>query len=200
MAAPEPHSPLPPSTSSLRHQAQHHQAGTVPLGFILDHSANNDFIDLTTEVSPPTTSRTYRMSAQILPEDHDPDSRARKRRRSNSQLPAYDLMLQDVDEATNILRSLNNQHRPLEEIDLTSVEDDAGLWKVQEEQRRQNQLAQEKKEETQRVASVKRQQELSRAPPKLTALQCVVCMENMTDITATACGMCAGPFSRGISY
>ena len=130
--------------------------------------------------------------------DHDPDGRAPKRRRSNSQLPNYEIMLRDVEEASDIVRSLYNQDRPLEKIDLTSVEDDAGFQKVQEEQRRRNQLAQEKKEETQRIASVKRQQELSKIPPKLAAIQCVVCMENMTDITATACGMCARLAPRGI--
>ena len=176
-------------------QAQRHHAGTASLSFIPEQSTNNDFIDLTSEVPSSTTSRTRRMSPMGLT-DHGRDGRAPKRRRSNSHLPNYELMLRDVEEVSDVVRSLYNQDRPLEKIDLTSVEDDAGFRRVQEEQRRRNLLAQEKKEETQRIASVKRQQELSKIPPKLAAIQCVVCMENMTDITATACGMCARPASR----
>ena len=200
MATSEPLETTSPSSapmSSTHHHAQCHQAGAVPQGFVLGNSANSDFVDLTNEIPPLTTSNTRRMSSTGLT-DHDPNGRASKRRRSNSQLPNYEFMLRDVEQASDIVRSLYNQGRPLEKIDLTSVEDDAGFRKVQEDQRRRNQLAQEKKEETQRVASIRRQQELSKIPPKLAAIQCVVCMENMTDITATACGMFASLAFRGI--
>ncbi|KAL6721633.1 hypothetical protein ACLMJK_000737 [Lecanora helva] len=65
--------------------------------------------------------------------------------------------------------------RPIkvEGIDLTGVDDDNGLLKVLEQQR---------------LASIKSQQEEASKPVKLSTLQCIICMENMKDITATSCG------------
>ena len=122
--------------------------------------------------------------------DRDPDIRPPKRRRPNSTLPAFDTFMYAPNENIYMERNTTEDSNTFtEKIDLTAVDDDAGLQKRQEEQRQRNQQAQEKKEETQRVALVKRQHELSKVPPKLAAIQCVVCMESMTDITATACGM-----------
>lgn len=53
------------------------------------------------------------------------------------------------------------------------VDDDAGLSKVLEQQR---------------MATIKAQQEQANKPVKLSTLQCIICMENMKDLTATHCG------------
>ena len=61
----------------------------------------------------------------------------------------------------------------IEEIDLRDVDNDSGLSKVLEQQR---------------VATIKAQQEQANKPIKLSTLQCIICMENMKDLTATHCG------------
>lgn len=53
------------------------------------------------------------------------------------------------------------------------IDDDAGLSKVLEEQR---------------MATIKAQKEQASKPLKLSTLQCIICMENMKDLTATHCG------------
>jgi len=62
----------------------------------------------------------------------------------------------------------------IEEVDLRDVDDDTGLSRVLEQQR---------------MATVKAQQEQADRPLKLSTLQCIICMEPMTDMTATVCGM-----------
>ena len=61
----------------------------------------------------------------------------------------------------------------IEEVDLRDVESDTDLARVLERQR---------------VASVKAQQEEADKPTKLANVTCVVCMEELTNITATHCG------------
>ncbi len=63
--------------------------------------------------------------------------------------------------------------KKVEEIDLRDVDDDKGLSKVLEQQR---------------LATIKAQQEQADRPNKLSTLQCVICMDSMTDVTATICG------------
>ena len=53
------------------------------------------------------------------------------------------------------------------------VDDDAGLSKVLEQQR---------------MATIQAQKEQASRPVKLSTLQCIICMENMKDLTATHCG------------
>lgn len=38
------------------------------------------------------------------------------------------------------------------------------------------------------MALIKTQQEEARRPVKLSTVQCIICMENMKDLTATSCG------------
>ena len=61
----------------------------------------------------------------------------------------------------------------IEEIDLRDVDDDDGLTRLLEQQR---------------MATIKAQQEQASRPVKLATLQCIICMENMKDMTATHCG------------
>lgn len=64
-------------------------------------------------------------------------------------------------------------HRAVEEVDLREVDDDDGLSKVLEQQR---------------LLSIKAQQDLADKPVNFSSLQCIICMESLTDITATHCG------------
>ena len=61
----------------------------------------------------------------------------------------------------------------MEEVDLREVDDDDGLSKVLEQQR---------------LLSIKAQQDLVDKPVNFSSLQCIICMESLTDITATHCG------------
>lgn len=61
----------------------------------------------------------------------------------------------------------------VQEMDLREVDDDDGLSKVLEQQR---------------LISIKAQQELVDKPVKFSTLQCIICMESITDITVTHCG------------
>ena len=64
----------------------------------------------------------------------------------------------------------------IEEVDLRDVDDDNGLSQVLEQQR---------------LTSIKAQQELADKPVNFSNLQCIICMESMTDATVTHCGECA---------
>lgn len=62
----------------------------------------------------------------------------------------------------------------VEYLDLLGVDDDSGLSHVLQQQQ---------------AAVIKEQQgKQGDEPPKLSALQCIICMESMTDITVTHCG------------
>ncbi|CAD6576470.1 MAG: SUMO-targeted ubiquitin ligase complex subunit slx8 [Alectoria sarmentosa] len=73
---------------------------------------------------------------------------------------------------TEVSQSSNRAHK-IEEVDLRDVDDEAGLSKVLEQQR---------------MATIKAQQEQANKPVKLSTLQCIICMDNMKDLTATHCG------------
>lgn len=64
----------------------------------------------------------------------------------------------------------------IEELDLCDVQSDTDLARVLERQR---------------VATVRAQQEQADLPTKLANMTCVVCMEEMTNMTATHCGRSA---------
>lgn len=61
----------------------------------------------------------------------------------------------------------------VEEVDLRDVDDDKGLSRVLEQQR---------------MATIKAQQEQADMPVKLSTKQCIICMDQMTNITVTHCG------------
>ncbi len=77
--------------------------------------------------------------------------------------------------SANKLRDVHvkGENHQVEEVDLRDVDDDNGLTKLLEQQR---------------VAAVKAQQEQANKPLKLSGLQCIICMEPMTNITVTHCG------------
>ncbi len=68
---------------------------------------------------------------------------------------------------------IKDENSQVEEVDLRDVDDDNGLAKLLEKQR---------------VAAVKAQQEQANKPLKLSGVQCIICMEPMTNMTSTHCG------------
>ena len=68
---------------------------------------------------------------------------------------------------------VKDENTKVDEVDLRDVDDDNDLTKLLEQQR---------------VAAVKAQQEQANKPLKLSNLQCIICMEPMTNITVTHCG------------
>lgn len=68
---------------------------------------------------------------------------------------------------------MKDENSQVEEVDLRDVDDDNDLTKLLEQQR---------------VAAVKAQQEQANKPLKLSSLQCIICMEPMSNITVTHCG------------
>ncbi|MCJ1259151.1 SUMO-targeted ubiquitin ligase complex subunit slx8 [Lignoscripta atroalba] len=73
----------------------------------------------------------------------------------------------------------------IEEVDLREVDDDDRLARLLEQQR---------------ASTIKAQLGDSNKPLSLSTLQCVVCMEDMTDITSTHCGKAPSPISLPHDY
>lgn len=136
--------------------------------------SNAGFIDLTADSSPPSTSAFPPMLRS--PSLHRDEPTPKRRRVNNGA-------------SGNTANLHQSPLRPIAEIlDLTKVDDDAGLHKLQEEQRIRHDQQLQRQQEQQQAESIRVLHEQSRKPIKISDLQCVVCMENMTDITATHCG------------
>ena len=75
----------------------------------------------------------------------------------------------------------------VEEVDLTEVGGERGLRKIQEDQRKRHEKLQEQQNHLLKD-SVQAQESEKDGPVKLSKITCVICMENMTNITATHCG------------
>ena len=136
------------------------------------YASNDDhlpfgYIDLTAEPpspSPPSTApmahRQTSLAVQELLQTSDEPHTAKRRRLNNGD--SESVILADDSPAPKI-----------EEVDLRDVDDDRDLSKLLEQQR---------------ADTIRAQQEQSNKPVRLSTLQCVVCMENMTNMTATHCG------------
>ena len=137
-------------------------------------STNNDdnlpfgYVDLTAEPSSPAplaTSMAYRQTSPEVLEPQlfsEPLLHNAKRRRLNNG-----------DPKNVITAGSSSPVRKIEEVDLSGVNNDRDLTKLLERQR---------------ADAIRAQQEQNNKPIRLSTLQCVVCMENMTNITATHCG------------
>ncbi|KAI9879871.1 MAG: SUMO-targeted ubiquitin ligase complex subunit slx8 [Pleopsidium flavum] len=68
---------------------------------------------------------------------------------------------------------VKNENEKIDEVDLRDIDDDTGLSKVLEQQR---------------IETIRAQQNDGNKPLKLSSIQCIVCLEPMTNITATSCG------------
>ena len=139
-----------------------------------DEGNLDDFVDLTQDASPPTMPPAPRPRSRIPHTIFTSTSP----RRGDVLRPEGTPSSTQSNPAKR--RKIGNEvsqssHRPreVEGIDLTGVDDDKALSKVLEQQR---------------IATIKAQQEQASKPVKLSTIQCIICMENMTDITATSCG------------
>ena len=132
----------------------------------LDH-----FVDLTQDSSPPTMPQSRRPAPRRIS-----TPRRRNALRSGSlsdyfsERPSNPAKRRKIG---NAVSQSSQRSEQVEGIDLTGVDDDKGLSKVLEQQR---------------LATIKAQQEQASKPVKLSTLQCIICMENMQDVTATSCG------------
>lgn len=125
--------------------------------------ANGGFIDLTTDPSPP-----HQTMAPIT----------RKRRASEiaTTAPASPPQPKPTNKRRRISDLLVKEEEgtKVEKIDLLDVEDDGRLSQVLEQQQ---------------AAVIKEQQgRKGDEPTKLSSIQCIICMEPMTDMTVTHCG------------
>lgn len=127
------------------------------------------FIDLTADPTSPTMPAA--ISTLTSPRTHGFDEAAvaslHASKRRKVQSPASPI-------ATSF--TVRNEPEKIEEVDLRDVDDDTTLSKVLEQQR---------------AETVKSQQNDGNQPIKLSNLQCIICMEPMTNITATHCGRSA---------
>jgi hypothetical protein len=132
----------------------------------------NGYVDLTQDSSPPTMPPGRRTQT---PTHHPIPHRKFVIRQSSLHEHLSDGSSNPAKRrktGTNVSQSSQRSHK-IEEVDLRDVDDDRGLSKVLEQQR---------------MATVKAQQEQANKPIKLSTLQCIICMENMKDLTATHCG------------
>ncbi len=131
----------------------------------------NGYVDLTRDSSPPTMPAVRRTQT---PAHHRPPQRKNGLRRSLSEHLSDESRnpAKRRKTGTEVSQSSQRSHK-IEEVDLRDVDDDRGLSKVLEQQR---------------MATIKSQQEQANKPVKLSTLQCIICMENMKDLTATHCG------------
>ena len=124
----------------------------------------NRFVDLTADLSPPMmpASSVKRKASQprTLKTSSAAPSNPAKRNKTGAG-PSTELS------------PAKDEHGNIEEVDLRDVNDDKGLMKLLDQQR---------------VDSIKAQKEQADKPLKISTLQCIICMEPMTNITVTHCG------------
>lgn len=132
---------------------------------------SSGFVDLTQDSSPPSMAPARR--------NQTPLHSGGPQRKHNMRGSLSDHLSEGSSNpakrrktGTEASQSSQRSHK-IEEVDLRDVDDDRGLSKVLEQQR---------------MATIQAQQEQASKPVKLSTLQCIICMENMRDVTATHCG------------
>lgn len=118
------------------------------------------FIDLTTDSSPPTMSSTVHKRSS---------STSRNSSVSSTSLANPRKRVKTGEMPTN------EGPQEVDHVDLRDVDDDDGLARILEQQR---------------LASIKAQQEQANRPVTFSSIQCIICMDSMTNITVTHCGEC----------
>lgn len=160
------------------------------------------FIDLTRDLtpSPPRTLDPHGSSPYA-----EPNGRTLKRRRldggrfdggrlDSGRRPRE--LIQEPAAASSMQQIRNTYEVDLtgdvefEEVDMTRVDDEIGLRKIQNAQRERHEMQTKVQEKQNQLLkdSVQAQMEASKGPVRLGQLQCVICLENMTNMTATHCG------------
>ena len=108
------------------------------------------------------------LTADSSPPNMPSTRRLSKNPRDTSSAPSNPAKRRKTEASQSSVRT-----REIEEVDLRDVDEDNRLSKVLEQQR---------------MATIRAQQEQANRPVKLSTLQCIICMESMTDLTATHCG------------
>ena len=122
---------------------------------------NGGYIDLTADPSSPIMpTATWRRRASELDQSD-----------SNAGTPSAKRRRREAPETINIKEK--EEKAKVEEIDLSNIDDGNDYSKVLEQQR---------------INAIKAQQGDRDRLLTLSTIQCVVCMENMTDLTTTYCG------------
>lgn len=153
--------------------------------------SDDNFIDLTSDSSPVL----HPQQQQQQQPDEEP---ARKRRRitedqgtqtgSSSAETSSGPTSQTQPNAPAALQSFDG----VAEVDLTHVEDEADLKRHREELReRQRQVEKQQRQLINEV--IKTQASPNQGVSRLSQLSCIICMETMTDLTATHCGKWCRP-------
>ena len=125
----------------------------------------NDFVDLTddhadSEMPPARNKRGLsRTTSSALSSNRAADGSNKRRKTDGGGRKDAQLKAEDSD---------------IEEVDLRDVDDDDGLSKAVQKQ--------------QEMAIKAQQGAVGDKPLKLSSLQCIICLEHMTDVTATSCG------------
>ena len=85
----------------------------------------------------------------------------------------------------------DDEDRVAAELDLTGVDSDVGLTQLQEAQKRRHEAQTDvQAQQTQLLQnSIEEQVPKASGPLKLGQLQCVICLDNITNATALHCGM-----------
>lgn len=117
------------------------------------------FVDLTSDSSPPTMTSTCKRKVP----------RAQGSREGSSG-PAKRFKTSQEDAGVSKAR---DQGTKIEEVDLRDVDNDKDITDILENQR---------------TAAINAQKEEADKPLRLSGMQCIICMETMTNITATHCG------------
>ena len=149
---------------------------------------SQDFIDLTNDSSPPPSPmppRRRRPSAEP----------ARKRRRLTEPSQGHGNSSQAIDLIPEVSPETEQQEPEvesdeIEEVDLTHVQNDRDLRQHQADQRRRHEEMEEQQNQLLKD-SVTAQQTSGASASNLSSISCVICMETITDMTATYCGKSA---------
>ena len=149
--------------------------------------ASENFIDLTADSSPP------RSTQNTLPRPASDQEPARKRRRiaegqeSQPGASSSNSILARASAPNIDFSQFLNEDSNIDEVDLTRVNNDADLRRQEEKQQAQKRI-----EEQQRQLlneSITSQNPSANGSSRLSQLSCIICMESITDLTATHCGM-----------
>ena len=166
---------------------------------------SDGYIDLTADSSPSNPSFIQPPHSPLLPTlatgsrtmpprrvSDDAQQPSRKRRRVDSATDAHVSEDQSVAPTTHASADVIEvgSFSP-EEVDLTGVEDLDGLKKLQDEQRARHKISTQDRQNRLLQDSLEAQAPTNKGPVKLGQLTCIICMENMTDMTATHCGECS---------
>ena len=155
--------PLPSDLESFSKSESESDGSSIDTNWSDDSEQFNDFVDLTADSTPP-----------MMPSAKRPPLNSRDN--ATSAALAGDSIFEDGHRNKKLKISASQSSsrvQKVEEIDLRDVDDERALSKLLE---------------TQRMATIKAQQEQASRPVKLSTLQCIICMENMKDMTATHCG------------